>query len=274
LTSVNPIEAGYFLPGGQLLGEGIRGINETYLGWIEVNGDRLRAYVKFLTPWEIFNEALGSLLCQQVGLPTPKPYLVLVSRSDYPLSHIFQTIATDQILAYASTALSANSLARHVHLKEAPAIRELLSAWTEWPDVLMFDQWIANPDRHTGNLLVGAPGVLLLIDHGLCFNRRDWNPTQLMAAVATVTVRLWNDFLQQHIDIAKRLEAKPRIFNASQRQKAVDIKQSVVLTRIDAFLPPANLAPLIQFLGIRRDSAAQVICSATGVPDLPLGDPK
>jgi len=272
LTSQNLIDAGHFLPGGLRLAEGIKGINETYLGWIEIAGERIRAYVKFLTPWEIFNEVLGSILCDRVGLPTPKAYLVLTNRSDYPESLIFQQINTDQILAFASEAKPAASLSRQIHLKEWSAIRELVNSWAEWPEVLLFDQWIANPDRHTGNILLGAPGEFFLIDHGLCFHRRNWTPSEMIADISMITVRLWTDFLQQHVSLAQRLEAKPKMLNASMKQCAVNVVESVALTRVQSFIPASHLVALVQFLQTRRTGAVHVVCNAMGVPELPLGD--
>lgn len=170
------IGLGHFLPGGVLLPAGVKGVSETYRGLIEVDEARIVAYVKLLHPWEVFNEALGSVLCQLVGLPTPRPYLVLVEREDYPQSSLLTVSNAPRTLAFASQAMPMQTLGRHVALRTPNALRELVSPWREWPDVLVFDQWIANPDRHSGNLLVGGPGEIYLIDHGLSFYRRNWSP--------------------------------------------------------------------------------------------------
>jgi hypothetical protein len=257
-----------------LLPAGIKGINETYRGWIEIDGDRQQAYVKFLRPWEIFNELLGSVLCQLVSLPTPRPFLVVVDRDDYPSPALFPDPQIQQALAFASQAMPAEALSRRMSLTSLPALRALVEEWREWPDVLLFDQWIANPDRHTGNVLMGAPGEFHLIDHGLCFYRQNWTPEEILASVSIVYTRLWTDFLQGVVSLQKRLDATPRIHGASAMQMKVDLTAAISFTKIQQFIPPANLAALVQFLALRRSTAPHVVSSAIGTPILPFGDAK
>lgn len=266
------IGLGHFLPGGVPLPTGVRGINETYHGWIEVDQARLRAYVKLLHPWEVFNEALGSVLCQLVGLLTPHPYLVLVERDDYPESPIFVQSDIRQALAFASQAMPMQSLSRHVSLKTANALRELMANWKEWPDVLVFDQWIANPDRHSGNLLVGGPGEMYLIDHGRSFYRRNWSPEQLETVISIVTTRLWADILQGIVTLPERIAAAARAQIAAVKCSAIDCNAAMISTKVCPLIPPPQVQALIRFLDKRSSTAAAVICKTMGVPDLALGD--
>src|SRR5207302_9391483 len=37
------------------------------------------------------------------------------------------------------------------------AKKAFVGSWAEWPEVLGFDDWIANGDRHGGNFLIGGP---------------------------------------------------------------------------------------------------------------------
>jgi hypothetical protein len=268
------IEFGHFLPGGQLLPAGIKGINETYRGWIEVDGARLQAYVKFLRPWEIFNESLGSVLCQLVGLSTPRSFLVVVDRDDYPSPGLFPDPQIRQALAFASQAMPGEALSRRMSLTALPALRALVDEWKEWPDVLVFDQWIANPDRHTGNVLMGAPGEFYLIDHGLCFYRQNWSPEEILASVSIVTTRLWTDFLQNTVAMQNRLDATRRILAAAAIQTTVNLSAAMSFTKTQQFIPAINLAALVQFLELRRTSAPHIVSSAIGMPTLPFGDAK
>lgn len=269
-----PVGFGHFLPGGQLLPAGIKGINETYRGWIEVDGTRQQAFVKFLRPWEIFNELLGSVLCQLIGLPTPLSFLVVVDRDEYPSPALFPDPQIQHALAFASQAMPAEALSRRMSLTSLPALRALVEAWREWPDVILFDQWIANPDRHTGNVLSGAPGEFYLIDHGLCFYRQNWTPEEILASVSIVTTRLWTDFLQNVVSLQKRLDALPRIHAAASMQINVDIPAAMSATKTQNFVPAVNLVALVTFLESRRTSAPQIVSSAIGVPMLPFGEAK
>jgi hypothetical protein len=265
---------GHFLPGGQLLPAGIKGINETYRGWIEVDNLRHQAFVKFLRPWELFNELLGSVLCQLVALPTPKVFLVVVNRDEYPSPALFPDDQIQHALAFASQAMPADALSRRMSLTSLAALRTIVEEWTEWPDVLIFDQWIANPDRHTGNVLMGQPGEFYLIDHGLCFYRQNWTPEELLASVSLVTTRLWTDFLQAVVSPQQRLDATSRIHAASETQNGVDLHSALLGTKVQEFIPEPNRLALVQFLTQRRTAGPQVVCSAIGVPILPFGDAK
>ena len=266
------IGLGHFLPGGVLLAAGVKGVSETYRGLIEVDEARIVAYVKLLHPWEIFNEALGSVLCQLVGLPTPKPYLVLVEREDYPQSPFLIASNAPRALAFASQAMPMQTLGRHVGLQTPNALRELVSHWKEWPDVLVFDQWIANPDRHSGNLLVGGPGEIFLIDHGFSFYRRNWTPEQIEAAVSIVTARLWTEILQGVVTLPERIAATGRTQSAAVRYSKIDSEAAMVSTKVCQFLAPEQVQALARVLQQRCTTAAGAICKVMGIPDLALGD--
>lgn len=266
------IGVGHFLPGGTLLPTGVKGVSETYRGLIEVEEDRISAYVKLLHPWEVFNEALGSVLCQLVGLPTPKSYLILVEREDYPLSPFLIASNAPRTLAFASHAMPMQTLGRHVALKTPAALRELVARWKEWPDVLVFDQWIANPDRHSGNLLIGGPGEIFLIDHGLSFYRRNWTPEQIEAAIAIVTARLWTDILQSVVTLPERIAATSRTQSAAVRYSTVDSETAMVATKVSQFLTPEHIRALVRVLNSRCTGAAGAVCKVMGVPGLALGD--
>ena len=273
----NPVPApqiglGHFLPGGVLLPAGVRGVSETYRGLIEIEEARIVAYVKLLHPWEVFNEALGSVLCQLVGLPTPRSYLVLVEREDYPQSPLLIASNAPRTLAFASQAMPMQTLGRHVAVKTPNALRELVSHWRDWPDVLVFDQWIANPDRHAGNLLVGGPGEIYLIDHGLSFYRRNWSPEQIEAATSIVTAKLWTDILQSVVTLPERIAAAGRTQGAAVRYSKIASEAAMISTKVSQFLTPAQIQALAQFLRRRCTTAAGVICTLMGIPDLALGD--
>jgi hypothetical protein len=54
--------------------------------------------------------------------------------------------------------------------------------------MLMFDNLIANPDRNAGNMLLGNPGNLILIDHSRAFI----TDTDLVKKVERVDAELWD----------------------------------------------------------------------------------
>ena len=56
--------------------------------------------------------------------------------------------------------------------------------------MLMFDNFIGNPDRNAGNILVGTPGEFILIDHSRAFLKNKDLPNK----VERVDAALWDKF--------------------------------------------------------------------------------
>ena len=54
--------------------------------------------------------------------------------------------------------------------------------------MLMFDNLIGNPDRNAGNILIGVPGELILIDHSRAFT----DDRQLLRKIPRVDGALWD----------------------------------------------------------------------------------
>jgi hypothetical protein len=54
--------------------------------------------------------------------------------------------------------------------------------------MMMFDNLIANTDRNAGNILVGPPGELILIDHSRAFIDKE----NLVHGISRVDEELWN----------------------------------------------------------------------------------
>jgi hypothetical protein len=54
---------------------------------------------------------------------------------------------------------------------------QIVQEFAKWPHLgalMAFDIWIANTDRHPGNLLFGGNGDIWLIDHGHSFTGPTW----------------------------------------------------------------------------------------------------
>ncbi len=64
----------------------------------------------------------------------------------------------------------------------------------EWSHAIrrmqMFDNLIGNPDRNAGNILLGAPGELILIDHSRAFVRDERLPFRFERVDATLWTRV------------------------------------------------------------------------------------
>lgn len=265
------IQLGHFLPGGEILKEE-KGVSETYIGIIEIGDKRLNAYVKFLSDRELANELLGSVLATYAGLPTPDAFLVRVGRNDYPASPRFQTDPNlTAICAFASSAVSLKSLNRRADLRSPDARRAFVAAWHDWADVIGFDDWIANGDRHGGNFLIGEKGQVWLIDHGHSFTGPNWRGDKLDPAII-VNCRLWNDLLRPYVKDDEKKPAAGRVRGRVEKFKAIDARSAVGMSRISTFLDETDQECVSNFLTKRPSTIMMRICSVLGIPELHLGE--
>src|SRR5438105_3998474 len=115
------IQLGHVLPGAtRILG---LGGNETYLGVVETGGRAVNCYIKFLDIREVFNEALGAVLCKLTGLRTPDAFVVEVRLADYPTSAVLARAGTPNVIAFATAAMPLESFVRRADLR-APDARK------------------------------------------------------------------------------------------------------------------------------------------------------
>lgn len=125
-------------------------INPTWKADIRSAEGDFQAIVKDISERELIVECLCSVLGRWLGLPIPRPMLV----KDTELGLLF---GCEEL--------------PHPDLKHAELstylMTVLLSSWSQLPLATVFDEWIANPDRHGGNLLTNGAGDFWLIDHGL-----------------------------------------------------------------------------------------------------------
>lgn len=124
-----------------------------WLGKALTDGDDVRLYVKRATPEEILSECLCAVLGEALDLPIARVYLV-----EDPLRYLGGEILIGSLDA------GMRSLRHHVQTGN-PIVEHALGNWPKLQDAALFDEWIANPDRNSGNLLWDAAQEWVLIDH-------------------------------------------------------------------------------------------------------------
>jgi hypothetical protein len=263
------VQLGQVLPGATRI-VGLGG-NETYRGVVETGGRPVNCYIKFIDVREIFNEALGSVLCKLTGLRTPDAYVVEVRAADYPASAVLARAGTPAVIAFATAAMPLESFVRRADLRAPDARRAAVEKWVEWPEVLTFDQWIRNVDRHPGNFLIGGPGEVYLIDHGLAFGGNNWTAATLPGLPNDAMTRLWSEVLMPATDQTARVAAVPAVQRFAARVAKIDASSACILTQIAARVPEADRTALVAFLAGRARHAAGHVCNTIGVPTLDLG---
>lgn len=160
------------------------GVNDTYTGLVlKSDGTQRHCYIKDLDRTQLANELLVSVLATTLGLPTPEVFLGLASSSDLPATK-GPLFGTGERLVFVSADVCAPNLAHQLSiLANSASAKAILSTILSWPELgrlYAFDAWVANIDRHQGNLLLAGTGKVWLIDHGHCITGPNWDASQLL----------------------------------------------------------------------------------------------
>jgi hypothetical protein len=99
------------------------------------------------------------------------------------------------------------------------AIRKALMEWAGFAACVVFDEWVANIDRHSNNVLVGRGGQLVPIDHSDCFGGPEQRDEDFEAPHAWYRNRLLEEHfkpdmlpLPNKTSIARAAELLPECF--------------------------------------------------------------
>lgn len=178
-----PVNLATILPGAEPFREG--NVNDTYRGQILLpDGSTRDAVLKDLDNRQLVNELLASALAKATGLPTPDAYLGLVRAGDLPVAK-GPALADGNRLVFASADVKVPNVTFQIRNEADATAKQAIVArvvnWSKLGDLYAFDAWIANTDRHPGNLLLSANDEVWLIDHGHSFTGPVWEPSDLLA---------------------------------------------------------------------------------------------
>lgn len=126
------------------------GINPTWRVVARTEIGDLDAYAKAIDDEEIMIETACAMAGIEMGLPIPRPMLLHWEGAGF---------------LFGSEAIPHPTL--QARLNQHADIAATLATWKQLPASATFDEWIANPDRHAGNLITDGAGSFWLIDHGL-----------------------------------------------------------------------------------------------------------
>lgn len=181
-----------------------KGVNPLFRGKIKINGDVSVCYIKPMVNYvetnnadvgglvenrEVANEAIGYLLATGFDLPVASDAgFIVLEQSSIPsdvLAHPAMTCPQMQdkqavYLCWFSKDMNAPQLTAWANRQDVPQHKAVqwLKDMPKTPEVLAFDDWLRNSDRHAGNLLKARNGMVL-IDHGRILVFPDWAPGEL-----------------------------------------------------------------------------------------------
>lgn len=191
---------------GTLVGEPIpfkdvKSLNSLYRGQVELlDGTVKSCILKDIDRIEVVNELVASSIANKMGLPIPMAVLTFVP-DEFNDKNQFSNLhkISGGSLAFASVDAQTPNLLQRLnasHPLGQAIIHNALSGWSKKSGLYGFDTWVANVDRHIGNLLFGSKNEIWLIDHGRCFTREDWSPSDLDPDVQYLNkLKLWYTLL-------------------------------------------------------------------------------
>jgi hypothetical protein len=260
------VEFASVLAGAEGFSEG--NINDTYRGQVlRADGAIVNAVLKDVGARELANELISFVLARSLSLPTPDALLAQVHPDDLEVTG--GPITSDgRRLMLASVDVGVPNV-QFRYITDMPGRARLLGAITAWPSLgrlYGFDAWVANIDRHAGNLLFGSGAEAWLIDHGWAFTGPNWTSTSL-DPVQAYPHRL-SEWLTPHLTQDGR-EARTRqagILEADLR--LIDVNVAIEASRADLLLPPEDLRALKEFLTKRVNEVTRLASAALNSPVL------
>lgn len=138
-------------------------VNPVYKGYIqtEFDDEPLSCFFKIVSKRDLLVESVCSLIARHLNLPTPEPYLIIMREGICPVD------GNPSIPAFGTVDVKSPSFTQYVKnnkLENSELIQRLMK-WRYFASTAAFDEFIANDDRHTGNLLFDGKNFSL-IDHG------------------------------------------------------------------------------------------------------------
>lgn len=191
----------------------------THVASVEVGGEEKQMYAKYYQPStrELVNEVTGYLLAQAVNLPQP-PTACIVKAPTKELRRHFPAKTfpdRDHVPIWCVEKIPGNTPKQLYQCWNDPTFRADLARWRQLPGCAAFDDWTANTDRNTGNLVRTGRGQYWLIDHGILATSKAWTGENLDPA---------GEFLNKLVaiawDDAPKLPAKNAMYRASEHHSA------------------------------------------------------
>lgn len=240
------------------------GVNATLVGDVHLLDSSTKpAYVKLLEGRRLANELLALELAARLALAVPEAFVVRLRRSDH--ASLFNTLNMpfEEVYGFGTAALAANSLAREFNVNDPSFIKWFFVTLKQWKDVVAFDAWVANEDRHANNLLVDKQLKLWLIDHDLALGgRRD---VASLRPDEVTRNRLVNDF-GPLVDLRHRHEVVDECHRFQESANAVDVPAAAKASEAGLFISEEELNQLVLYVERRRALVPAILAESLGVP--------
>lgn len=257
------VEFASVLPGATTFNEG--NISDTYRGQIvRANQTIANAILKDVTPKEMANELVAFVLARALSLPIPDLLLAQANTADLDVKKGPST-RDGRRLVLASADVNVPSIVFR-YKNDLPGRARLLGAITAWAPLgrlYGFDAWLANVDRHAGNLLFGPGAEAWLIDHGHAFTGPSWSVGDL-DPVASYRHRL-AEWLTGYLTLDGR-QARARQGAALESDlRLIDVDEAITNSHVRLLLTGDETEALSSFLKGRVSEVTRLASEALGI---------
>ncbi|MBB3159607.1 MULTISPECIES: HipA family kinase [Rhizobium] len=259
------IELATILKGAQGFKE--NNVNDTFRGQVLIgDGSIKQAVIKDLDLTQLCNELLAYSLAREVGLPVPDCYIGL-ARSDVLVATKAPLLKDGSRLVFVSIDVKVPNVTYRWTGSDLAGRKALFDEITQWGDLghlYAYDAWIANIDRHPGNLLFGGKSEVWLIDHGHSFTGPDWLPPELDPE-GEYDNRL-SEWLTGHLTFAQKRKRAIEVRKFCTTIGSVDVGKTSKASRIASLLSETHVDALNGFLEKRVARVPEHASKALGVP--------
>lgn len=254
----------------RVISTGIRA--KTHLAQVRLGTELATAYVKAFEIGQdrlLFNETAGHLLARRAAIGVPPGGLLWV-----PLIAL-QAVFPSAVFAHHNGNVPCFACAPVVQGHGLAAIglgdaagglldvmRKHLTAWPGFAGCVAFDEWVANVDRHVNNLLLGAGGRLVPIDHSDCFGGVEMQDRNFTGAVAWYANRLLEDLFQP---AGLPLPIKAALVHAADRLPDLHRQCAADITSLQPWLDAPAGDNWVQWVDIRAAMTAQWMRERVGM---------
>jgi hypothetical protein len=242
-------------------------VNDTFNGQVLLADGTIRqAVIKDLDRIQLCNELMAFELARHVKLPIPDCYIGLVRPGI--LSVTKGPVLDDGArLVFVSADVKVPNLTHRLTSTDVTGQFTLLAEVANWPDLgklYAFDAWIANIDRHQGNLLFGGLGEAWIIDHGHSFTGPTWSPADLDPS-REVDSKL-EHWMTPQLSDDQRSKRSLEAVSVQNSIAGFEADSSAKCCRVSELLPVDSLRALKSFVEGRAANVALSASRALGVP--------
>ncbi|MGD9884251.1 MAG: HipA family kinase [Reyranella sp.] len=239
-----------------------RTYSATYIGLVlDGAGATHQAIIKDLPIRDLVRELVGASIARRAQVAVPRCFLAVVEDAALSSAH-GPMYGANRRLVFASQLVPGEQVMTLLNGNLPAKVYAALISWPGLPSLFAFDTWVANIDRHAGNIMARSSTDFCAIDHGHCFNG-PWTNVADLDAAAAFRNRLAEWLIPQMSPDAK-LTFLGAIANLPREMLEFDVGSALdqsLAFRIDLGL---SRAKLLQFLNLRRTRLSELSHEAFG----------